>query len=41
MPPHDGSSAMRPVHWVIASTKTRSKNSSSGMTRSPWRRTGV
>ena len=31
--------AISAVHWVIASTKTRSKKSSSGVTRSSWRRT--
>src|SRR6185295_3424035 len=30
--------AISAVHWVIASTKTRSKKSSSGVTRSPSRR---
>ncbi len=34
-----GLAAMSAVHWVMASTKTRSKNSSSGVTRSPSRRT--
>src|SRR6476620_1976429 len=41
MPPHVGSAAMSVVHCVSASTKTRSKNSSSGVTRSSSRRTAV
>ena len=40
-PAHVGSSAISAVHWVSASTKTRSKNSSSGVTRSSWRSTAV
>src|SRR5829696_9439049 len=36
-----GSSAIRAVHWVSASTKTRSKNSSSGLTRPSSRSTVV
>ena len=38
-PSHVGSSAISAVHCVRARTKTRSKNSSSGVTRSPSRRT--
>ena len=41
MPSQVGLSAISCVHCVIASTKTRSKNSSSGLTRSPWRMAGV
>ena len=37
--PRSGRSDISCVHWVIASTKTRSKNSSSGITRSPSRST--
>ena len=33
--------AISAVHWVIASTKTRSKKSSSGVTRSPSRNGGL
>ena len=41
-PAHVGSCAISAVHWVIASTNTRSKNSSSGVTRSTSpRRTAV
>ncbi len=36
-PSHVGSCAMSAVHCVSARTKTRSKNSSSGMTRPPVR----
>src|SRR5918997_2103618 len=36
-----GSSAISAVHWVSASTKTRSKNSSSGLTFSSERNTAV
>src|SRR3954471_11451990 len=41
MPRHVGSCAISAVHCVIARTKTRSKNSSSGVTRSSWRSTAV
>ena len=41
IPSQVGSSAMSCVHWVIARTKTRSKNSSSGVTDSPWRRVAL
>ena len=41
MPAHVGFSAISAVHCVRASTKTRSKNSSSGVTRSPSRITAV
>ena len=37
MPVQVGSCDISVVHWVIARTKTRSKKSSSGITRSPWR----
>ena len=40
-PAQVGLSAISWVHWVIASTKTRSKKSSSGLTRSPWRMAGA
>src|SRR6187397_2998030 len=33
--------AISEVHWVIARTKTRSKKSSSGVTRSPSRSTAL
>ena len=39
MPSQDGSWAISAVHWVTASTKARSKNSSRGLTVSPWRST--
>src|SRR3954465_8314306 len=39
MPRHVGSCAINAVHCVMARTKTRSKNSSSGVTRSSWRST--
>src|SRR5690242_6805713 len=38
MPAQVGSRAISAVHWVTASTKTRSKNSSMGLTISPWRK---
>src|SRR5512144_1793641 len=41
MPAQVGSVAMSVVHCVRASTKTRSKKSSSGVTRSSSRRTAV
>src|SRR4051812_24506766 len=41
MPAHVGSCAISAVHWVMARTKTRSKNSSSGATRSPSRSTAA
>ena len=40
MPSHVGWSAISAVHCVRASTKTRSKNSSSGVTRPRSRSTG-
>src|SRR5215211_579969 len=40
MPSQVGSCAIKAVHCVIARTKTRSKKSSSGVTRSSSRRTG-
>src|SRR4029450_3233613 len=40
-PCHVGVAAIKAVHCVIARTKTRSKKSSSGVTRSPWRRTAL
>ena len=36
MPCHDSSSDMYAVTWVRAKTKTRSKNSSSGVTTACW-----
>ena len=39
MPRQVGSWAISAVHCVMARTKTRSKNNSSGLTRSPSRRT--
>src|SRR5687767_8118022 len=36
-----GLAAISAVHWVMARTKTRSKNSSSGVTCSPWRSTAL
>src|SRR4051812_26173698 len=41
MPAQVGSCAISAVHWVMARTKTRSKNSSSGATRSPSRSTAA
>src|SRR4029079_16380282 len=41
MPSHVGVAAISTVHWVSASTKTRSKNSSRAVTRSSSRRTAV
>src|SRR4051794_32347296 len=40
-PAHVGSAAISAVHCVSASTKTRSKNSSSGVTRDSSRSTAV
>src|ERR671915_1141185 len=40
-PSQVGTSAISAVHWVSASTKTRSKKSSSGLTRSSERNTAV
>src|SRR3954471_19208324 len=40
-PAHVGSAAISAVHCVSARTKTRSKNSSSGVTRDSSRRTAV
>ena len=37
IPSQVGLSTISVVHWVSASTKTRSKKSSSGVTRSPSR----
>src|SRR3954452_17807933 len=41
MPAQVGSCAISAVHWVMARTKTRSKNNSSGATRSPSRSTAA
>ena len=41
MPSHVGVRAISVVHCVSASTNTRSKNSSSGVTRSPSRMTAL
>ena len=40
-PSHVGSAAISAVHWVSTSTNTRSKKSSSGVTRSSERMTVV
>jgi hypothetical protein len=40
-PSQVGTAAISAVHWVSASTKTRSKNSSSGVTLSSSRSTGL